>query len=218
MQAPAPAPGISRLSETHRQCRSRPSGCAPNRGQLRHPHARQRARLAGPTASLSGPLHAHILFVAQPGGTLVWPDYSAGHSPRQFPKRPRTDSTDRGFRAALQPPLPPICLDCHCRLNLPETHQTLFAYFGDTTLVRRFPHHLQLKRAHLLDKQLLSLPLYRQLWLRAAAMVRNVTVAGARRTGPAFTSSGFRGPAVPSAATTGSVPFTRTFMLASSGA
>jgi len=58
--------------------------------------------------------------------------------------RPRTDPTHQRIRSALQPQLPPLCLVCYCRFNLPEAHQTLFMYFGDTTLGRfgrgRFKH------------------------------------------------------------------------------
>jgi hypothetical protein len=67
--------------KAHQQRRSCPSGCPSDRRQLRHPQAWQSTRLAGPKATFLGPLHADILFVAQPGGTLVWLDYSAGHSP-----------------------------------------------------------------------------------------------------------------------------------------
>jgi hypothetical protein len=51
-----------------------------------------------------------------------------------FSQGARTDPTYRRIRSPLQPPLAPFCLDYHCRFHHPETHQTLFAYFGDTTL------------------------------------------------------------------------------------
>jgi hypothetical protein len=52
-----------------------------------HKHGKVRTWLAQ-RPRFQRPLHADILFLAQPGGTLVRFDYSAGHSPWQLPKRP----------------------------------------------------------------------------------------------------------------------------------
>ena len=52
--------------------------------ELRHPRARQGARLAGTASALSRALHTHLQLLAQPGRALVRADHASGDSPRLF--------------------------------------------------------------------------------------------------------------------------------------
>lgn len=85
-----------------------------DRGQLRHPQTCQGAHLAGKPPALSYPLHSHLLFLAESGGTLVRLDHPTSHPSRFLPQRQATDRENRCVCAALQPFQSTLRMDSYC--------------------------------------------------------------------------------------------------------
>ena len=84
---------------------------APGRGQLRHPQAPRRARLAGPQPADHPALHPDLGVLAEPGRGLLLDHHPAGHPPRQPQQRRRPDRRHRRLHRRLERALPPVRLD-----------------------------------------------------------------------------------------------------------
>ncbi|SBO44278.1 protein of unknown function [Cyanobium sp. NIES-981] len=72
VQAGSPEPGVPGLPPPDRDVRPGRSGRRSGGEQLLHPQARQCPGLVGAAATVSCPLHAHLLLLAQPGGALFF--------------------------------------------------------------------------------------------------------------------------------------------------
>jgi len=83
----------------------------PDRRQLRHAQACQGTDMVGITASLSSPLHAHLLLLAQSGRVMVRPHHPTGHPARIFQERQRTHYQNQPIRPTLQQPIQTLRLD-----------------------------------------------------------------------------------------------------------
>ena len=85
-----------------------------------HKHARVRLWLAERTR-----FHIHstpnLFVVAEPDRALVRSHHPAGNPPWHLPKRQRHRHQNRPLRPTLQPQLPPLHMDRHSRVHLPET-------------------------------------------------------------------------------------------------
>lgn len=115
-------------------------GSAPDRGQLRHPQARQGQGMASAPPALPDALHAHLQFVAQSGRALVRADHGARHSAQLIHQRARTQATDRPVRAALQRRRLTVPVGRYRRLHPSEDRENREAYFCDRTLAAPVGH------------------------------------------------------------------------------
>ena len=83
MQGAAPAPRVPRVPAADRQGGAGGLGHPSGAAQLRHAQARCGEALAGRAAALPSALHANVLVVAEPSGTLVRIAQLAGTEARQ---------------------------------------------------------------------------------------------------------------------------------------
>jgi hypothetical protein len=69
--SPAPPKRVNQILEHHQQRGARRAAGPSDPGQLQHPQARRRPAMVAPAQAISPALHANLVLVAQPGGTLV---------------------------------------------------------------------------------------------------------------------------------------------------